>query len=68
DVSLQSQAGVDTVEAVVSFKCSQVLFMLGKPGGRWLPSGTFDVKPVRAKLLELAKATLDKDAPTQALK
>jgi hypothetical protein len=48
--------------------CSQVLFMLGKPGGRWLPSGTFDVKPVRAKLLELAKATLDKDAPTQALK
>jgi hypothetical protein len=68
DVSLQSQAGVDTVEAVISFKCSQVLFMLGKPGGRWLPSGTFDVKPVRAKLLELAKATMDKDRPTQALK
>jgi hypothetical protein len=62
DVSLQSQAGVDTVEAVISFKCSQVVFMLGKPGGRWLPSGSFDVKPARAKLLELAKAMLNTDA------
>jgi hypothetical protein len=68
DVSFQAQSGVDTVEGVVSFKCSQVLFMLGKPGGRWLPSGTFDVKPARAKLLDLAKATLDKDAATQALR
>jgi hypothetical protein len=68
DVSFQAQAGVDTVEGVVSFKCSQVLFMLGKPGGRWLPSGTFDMKPARPKLLDLAKATLDKDAATQALK
>ena len=56
DVSFQALSGVDTVEGVVSFKCSQVVFMLGKPGGRWLPSGSFDVKPARAKLLELAKA------------
>jgi hypothetical protein len=68
DVSFQAQSGVDTIEAVVSFKCSQVVFMLGKPGGRWLPSGSFDVKPARAKLLELAKAMMDKDGPTQALK
>lgn len=68
DVSFQAQSGVDTVEGVVSFKCSQVVFMLGKPGGRWLPSGSFDVKPARAKLLALAKALLDKDAPTQNLK
>jgi hypothetical protein len=68
DVSFQALSGVDTVEGVLSFKCSQVLFMLGKPGGRWLPSGTFDVKPARAKLLELAKLMLDKDAPTQNLK
>lgn len=68
DVSFQAQSGVDTVEGVLSFKCSQVVFMLGKPGGRWLPSGSFDVKPARAKLLELAKAMLDKDAPTQNLK
>jgi len=68
DVSFQALSGVDTVEGVVSFKCSQVVFMLGKPGGRWLPSGSFDVKPARAKLLELAKALLDKDAPTQNLK
>jgi hypothetical protein len=68
DVSFQAQAGVDTVEGVLSFKCNQVVFMLGKPGGRWLPSGSFDVRPVRGKLLELAKAMLDKDAPTQALK
>lgn len=68
DVSFQAQAGVDTIEGVISFKCSQVAFMLGKPGGRWLPSGTFDVKPARTKLLELSKAMLDKDAATQALK
>lgn len=68
DISFQAQSGVDTVEGVISFKCSQVVFMLGKPGGRWLPSGSFDVKPARAKLLTLAKAMLDKDGPTQALK
>lgn len=68
DVSFQAQAGVDTVEGVLSFKCNQVVFMLGKPGGRWLPSGSFDVKPARGKLLELAKAMMDKDAPTQNLK
>jgi hypothetical protein len=68
DVSFQAMAGVDTVEGVLSFKCNQVVFMLGKPGGRWLPSGSFDVKPARGKLLELAKAMLDKDAPTQNLK
>jgi hypothetical protein len=33
-----------------------------------LPSGSFDVKPARAKLLELAKAMLNTDAPTQNLK
>jgi len=68
DVSFQASSGVDTVEGVISFKCSQVVFMLGKPGGRWLPSGSFDVKPARAKLLELAKAMLNTDAPTQNLK
>ncbi len=68
EVSFQAQSGVDTIEGVVSFKCSQIVFMLGKPGGRWLPSGSFDVKPARAKLLELAKAMLDKDVPTQNLK
>lgn len=68
DVSFQAQSGVDTIEGVVSFKCNQIVFMLGKPGGRWLPSGSFDVKPARGKLLELAKAMLDKDAPTQNLK
>ncbi len=68
DVSFQALSGVDTVEGVISFKCSQVVFMLGKPGGRWLPSGSFDVKPARAKLLELAKAMLNTDAPTQNLK
>ncbi|MBE2252768.1 MAG: hypothetical protein IAE78_24770 [Myxococcus sp.] len=68
DVSFQALSGVDTVEGVVSFKCNQVVFMIGKPGGRWLPMGSFDVKPARGKLLELAKAMLDKDAPTQNLK
>ena len=62
------QTGVDTMEALVSFSCNQVLFVLGKPGGRWVPQGTFDLKPARKKLLELAKATLPQDPDTQNLK
>ncbi len=68
NLSFQLQNGLDTVEALVSFKCAQVLYFIGKPGGRWLPGGTFDVKPARAKLLELAKVTMPQDPPTQALK
>ncbi len=68
NLSFQMQNGLDTIEALVSFKCAQVLYFIGKPGGRWLPGGMFDVKPARAKLLELAKATMPQDAPTQALK
>jgi hypothetical protein len=45
-----------------------VLFYLGKPGGRWLPAGTVDVKPARAALLELARAALPNDAAVQKLK
>ena len=67
-LSFQMQSGIGTLEALVSFSCNQVLFVLGKPGGRWLPQGTFDLKPVRAKLLELAKATLPQDRDTQNLK
>lgn len=68
DVSFRVESGIDTVETLVSFACAQVLFYSGKPGGRWLPAGTFDVKPARRALLELAKATLQGDAPTQKLK
>lgn len=68
DVSFQVTSGIDTVEALVSFKCSQVLFYIGKPGNRWLPGGTFDVKPARKPLLELAKLVMEGDKPSQALK
>ena len=67
-MSFQVKSGIDTVETLVSFGCNQVLFFIGKPGGRWLPGGTFDVKPARAKLLALAKQALPNDAATQALK
>jgi hypothetical protein len=67
-LSFQFSAGLDTLEALVSFSCNQVLFVIGKQGGRWVPQGTFDVKPARQKLLELAKATLPQDRETQALK
>lgn len=67
-LSFQMQSGIGSLEAVVSFSCNQVLFVLGKPGGRWVPQGTFDLKPVRAKLVALAKATLPQDAATQNLK
>lgn len=67
-LSVQMLSGLGTLEAVVSFSCNQVLFVVGKPGGRWVPQGTFDLKPARKKLLELAKATLPQDAETQNLK
>ena len=67
-LSFQMQSGIGTLEALVSFSCNQVLFILGKPGGRWVPQGTFDFKPSRKKLIELAKATLPQDAATQNLK
>jgi hypothetical protein len=66
--SFQMQTGIGTMEALVSFSCNQVLFILGKPGGRWVPQGTFDLKPARKKLIELAKATFPTDAATQNLK
>lgn len=67
-LSFQMQTGVGTMEALVSFSCNQVLFVLGKPGGRWVPQGTFDLKPARKKLIDLAKATLPQDPATQNLK
>lgn len=67
-LSFQMQSGIGTLEALVSFSCNQVLFILGKPGGRWVPQGTFDFKPSRKKLIDLAKATLPQDAATQNLK
>jgi hypothetical protein len=68
NVSFRFEAGLDVVEVVLSFGCNYALFYVGKPGGRWLPSGTFDVRPARAALLALAKATLRDDAVTQKLK
>lgn len=68
NLSFQAQSGIDTLEALISFKCNQVFFFIGKPGGRWLPGGAFDIKPVRTKLLDLAKATMPQDAATQNLK
>lgn len=67
-LSFQMQSGIGTMEALISFSCDQVLFVLGKPGGRWVPQGTFDLKPARKKMLELAKAALPQDAETQKLK
>lgn len=63
-----ADASVSTLEALVSFKCDQLLFFIGKPGGRWLPGGTFDVRPMRKKLIALAQAALPQDAATQNLK
>ena len=67
-LSFQFTNGLDSLEALISFSCNQVLFISGKAGGRWLPQGRFDVKPVRSKLVGLAKEMLPADAPTQNLK
>jgi hypothetical protein len=63
-----AEASVSTLDVLVSFKCDQLLFFIGKPGGRWLPGGTFDVKPARNKLIALAQAALPQDPATQNLK
>lgn len=63
-----ADANVSTLEALVSFNCNQLLFFIGKPGGRWLPGGTFDVRPMRKKLVAMAQAALPQDAATQNLK
>jgi hypothetical protein len=68
NASFRFEQGLDVVEAVFSFRCSQVLFYVGKPGGRWLPAGTFDVRPARAAVLSLVKAALPADQPTQQLR
>jgi hypothetical protein len=68
NLSVQLRAGIDTLETLISFSCNQVLFVMGKPGGRWIPQGTYDVKPARAKLLEFAKATLPTDPVLRGLK
>lgn len=68
DASFRFEQGLDVVEVLISFSCSQALFYVGKPGGRWLPSGTFDVRPARAKLLALVKAALSEDPVTQKRK
>jgi hypothetical protein len=67
-LSVQMRVGLESLEALISFSCNQVLFVVGKQGGRWVPQGTFDVKPARKKLLELAKTTLPQDRDTQNLK
>lgn len=68
DVGFHIENGLETLEVLVSFSCSQVLFYAGKPGGRWLPAGTFDVKPARPALLALGRSLLPADAVTQKLK
>jgi hypothetical protein len=67
-VSFQARAGIDTVDALVSFSCNEVLFLLGKPGGRWVPKGRFDVKPARAKLLALVRQLFPQDREVQQLR
>jgi len=67
-LSFQFQSGIDTLESLVSFSCNQLLFIMGKPGGRWIPQGTFDIRPARARLLELGRATLPKSAAIKMLK
>ncbi len=66
-LSFQFRSGKDSVEALISFTCNQVLYVVGKAGGRWLPSGTYDLQRARKPLLALAKATLPQDAATQKL-
>ena len=69
DVAFQmTNSGLDTLQMLVSFKCSQVLFFNVKNGGRTVPGLALDFKPARKPLLVLVKAVLRDDAAVQAIK
>ncbi len=68
DVAFDAQAGIDSLQILVSFKCSTLMFFTAKPGGRSVPGAAVDFKPARKQLLSLAKELLPQDGPTQALK
>ncbi len=68
DVAFDAHSGIDSLQILVSFKCSTLMFFTGKPGGRSLPGAAVDFKPARKQLLTFAKELLPQDGPTQALK
>jgi hypothetical protein len=69
DLAFQmTNAGLDTLQMLVSFKCNQVLFFTLKSGGRTVPGVALDFKPARKKTLELVKAMLPRDSTVQLLK
>ena len=68
DVAFDGQSGVESLQILVSFKCSTLMFFTAKTGGRSVPGAAVDFKPSRKQLLALAKGLLPQDAQTQALK
>ena len=68
DIAFDGQAGIDSLQILVSFKCNTLMFFTGKPGGRSVPGAAVDFKPSHKQLLTLAKELLPQDSPTQLLK
>ncbi len=68
DVAFDGQAGIDSLQILVSFKCNTLMFFTAKPGGRSLPGAAVDFKPSHKQLLAIAKDLLPQDATTQSLK
>jgi hypothetical protein len=68
DIAFDGQAGIDSLQILVSFKCNTMMFFTTKPGGRSVPGTSVDFKPSHKQLLTLAKELLPQDSPTQSLK
>ncbi len=63
-----SDADTGTLEMLVSFKCSGIMFFTAKTAGRSLPGAQLNFAPSRKALLTMVKELMPQDAAIQALK
>lgn len=63
-----SAADTGTLEILVSFKCSGLMFFTAKTAGRSLPGAQLDFRPARKALLTMVKELMPQEPAVQALK
>jgi hypothetical protein len=70
DVALlgSSDADTGTLEMLVSFRCSGLMFFTAKTAGRSLPGVQIDLKPSRKAWLQMMKELMPQDVVVQAIR
>jgi hypothetical protein len=63
-----SDADTGTLEMLVSFKCSGIMFFTAKTAGRSLPGAQLNFAPSRKALLTMVKELMPQEQAVQALK